>query len=408
MKKLKQKFKNLFRHLVDGLIYAESTFHKRRAHDVVDGKPRRRVLIMRKDGLGDCIIFYPTLSAYRKYYSDAEITLVFPTYFKTLEPLLGSDVVDNVLWFSHKEFGSNFFYRRRFLLELKRGGYDTFIYPVFTRETIGYFMMKMTGARERIGFEGYISEHGRKSEMRGTLPYTQLIRPPESMKSEIDRDAFFAEKVTGQKVSVAFPTIDINKLSATRADMILRKHALAKGSYSVVFPGSGASYKIWPVEKFVRTIDHLTSKGVDVVVCGGEIDISLVKKIITLADQSLTKTPERARILDLSGENDLSTLAHILANAKFYFGSDTGILHLAVAVGIPTVAIVGVGSLNRFFPYGDPVINRAVYDKTRSHLATGKWVDIENLKPGEIHPSIRDISVDDVEKEIDYMLKYTA
>jgi ADP-heptose:LPS heptosyltransferase len=388
--------RNCVRLTIDGVIYAESFLHSKPSEKKGDNNIKK-VLIMRKDGLGDCIIFYPTLRAYREYYADAEITLIFPTYFESLAPLLGKDLVDHVIWFDQKRFGSNFFYRRRFLLNLKWGGYDIFIYPVFSRETIGYFMMKMASASESIGFEGDISKHGKKSEKRGTLSYTRLINPPEAMKREIDRDAYFAEKVTGQKVTISFPTIDVKKLPHEKAEVLLAEYNLTNKKYAVVFPGAGASYRIWPVKKFAEIIDYITDKGITAVVCGSNKETSLVKQII-----SLTKQKD---IIDLSGKTDLPALSHILTSAELYFGSDTGILHLAVAVATPSVAIVGSGGLDRFFPYGDPMKNRAVYDKTHSYV-TGKWIDFDKLKPGEIHPSIANISVADAQKEIDSVIKY--
>src|ERR1035437_9375435 len=114
MKINKDSIRNKIRLLIDGIIYAESFFHRRKAPEFINGRQKKRVLIMRKDGLGDCIVFYPTLRAYREYYADAEITLIFPSYFESLSPLLGKDLVDRVIWFSHKKFGSNFFYRRKF------------------------------------------------------------------------------------------------------------------------------------------------------------------------------------------------------------------------------------------------------------------------------------------------------
>jgi ADP-heptose:LPS heptosyltransferase len=397
---MKKSLKNIFRLMIDTLIYAESLFHKKNGPLIADNESRRRILIMRKDGLGDCIIFYPTLKAYREYYKNDEITLVFPTYFKDLAPLLLPNPVDKIIWFDHKKFGSSIKYRRQFLLDLKRGGYGTFIYPVFSRETIGFFMMKMTGAREKISFDGDISGHGRDSEKRGLLKYTRLIRPPESMKSEIIRDAFFAQTITGHKVPIIFPTIDIKRLNDTLASELAKKNNLYEKKYIVMFPGAGAHYRIWMKENFAAILDYFDSKGFKIVLCGSSKEHELVKGIIAEAKSG-------SRALDLAGQTDLATLSHILAKSFCYFGSDTGILHLAVAVGTPAIAIVGMGGLDRFFPYGDLRRNRAVYDKTHAY-PTGNWTDAHLLAQHEIHPSIRNITVDDAKREIDSLLQYLS
>ncbi len=401
MKINKESIRNKLRLLIDGIIYAESFFYPRRSPEFVNGKQKKRILIMRKDGLGDCIVFYPTLKAYRDFYKDDELTLVFPTYFESLAPVLGKDLVDHVVWFNHKLFGSNFLYRRKFMLGLKRAGYDVVIYPVYSREGIGFFMMNMTGAHERIGFDGDISEHGKKSERRGTLRYTRLIKVPEGMKSELARDTYFAEQITGTKVSFSFPTIDVNKLPSAGTEAVTQKHNLAQKKYAVIFPGAGIAYRIWPHDRFAAAIDHIVASGMTAVITGGPKEKDLAQNIISLTSE---KTRTSGNIINLAGETDLPTLSHILARASFYFGSDTGVLHLAAAVGTPCIGIMGMGGLDRFFPYGDLSKNKIIYDKTKKWV-TGVWTDGHLLKPGEIHPSIKNITLEDAKKEIDAMIQ---
>ena len=389
----------ILKNTFDGMVCIESFFHKKNASFIKNGKKTKRVLIMRKDELGDCTLFYSTLHAYREYYTDAEIVLVFPQHFKSLSPILSKDLVDEVIWFDRPRFESDLSYRRRFMLNLARMNFDIFIYPVFVRETVGHFMMKAIGASETIGVDGEISEHGRKAEKRGTLKFTRLIRPPENMISEIERDAYFAEKITRKPVKIVFPTIDVKKLPSKRVKELMHTYKVEGNKYAVIFPGAGIHYRIWMAENFAYIIDHIVQKGLMAIVCGGPKETTLAEKII-----ALTKAPE-GKVINLAGKTDLSDMAHILSDAQFYLGSDTGILHLAAAVGCPIIGIVGSGGLKRFFPYGDPTKNRAVYDKKGTYKY-GDWSDARPLmsQPDTIHPSIRNITVADVEKEVDYMM----
>ena len=87
-------------------------------------------------------------------------------------------------------------------------------------------------------------------------------------------------------------------------------------------------------------------------------------------------------------------------------GFECGVLNGKIKPG-DIVAIVGSGGLWRFFPYGDPKKNKAVYDKTGKYV-TGRWIDADTLKPGEIHPSIENISVEDAKKEVDSVIDYIS
>ncbi len=372
--------KNSLRKIIDGAIYFESFFHHR---PTKREKAGRRVLILRKDGLGDCIIFYPTLKLYREFYKDAEITLIFPKLFQTLAPLLTD--VDKVIWFDHRRFGSNFFYRRRFLLDLKQTGYDVAIYPVFSREAIGDLMIKITAAKERIEFG------------------VNIITPPE-MISELDRDVYFAEKVTGKKAEITFPTIEIEKLPKEKALELIHKNHLIDKQFIFIFPETGNyKYRIWPLERFAAIIEFIIEQGLTPVICSSIREKPLVVDILNRVNQKV-----RSKVIDLSGQTndgktDFADLAHLLHHSLFYFGSDTGPLHLAVALGVPSIAIVGSGGLRRFFPYGDSRKNRALYDKEHSYTLGG-WDDAY-LYGDDTHPSIKNISVGSAKKEIEDLLR---
>lgn len=374
----KNILKDLLRNVIDSSIALEARLHSKIQSD------KKQILILRKDGLGDCLLFYPFLKDYRRYYKDAKITLVFPSYFKDLSPALSD--IDEVLWFDHKRFSKSFSYRRSFLIGLKHAGFDTAIYPVFTREPIGDLMMKITEAPEIIGFD---------TGARDT--YTKLIKIPDEIKSEIERNALFAKEITGTKSEISFPTIDSEKLQKDKANTLLS--SISK-PYAVIFPGAGASYRIWPHDRFSAVIEHLMQKGIQPVLCGSHNEYSLTKNII-----SMLRDGDRNNVIDLTGQTDLATLAHILSGAQLYFGSDTGIMHLAAAVGTPVIGIIGSGSIGRFFPYGDPKKNIALHN--RAFKPTWDWSS-EKLSGYQIHPSIESITLEMATGAIDSMIKWVG
>ena len=367
--------RNTARSLIDTIIRTESFFYAFKAK----GK-KKRILIFRKDGLGDCILFYPTLRAYRDFYADAEVTLMLPKWFEPLAQLLDEFYFDNVIWFDHNAFSKSFSYRRSFLLNLKKQGYDTVLYPVFTREKIAETIMRISGAREI------------------------KVKIPDNIESELNRDIYFAEQITGKKIAVTFPTIHLSHLSKGKdaADILIKEYNLTTKPFVVIFPGAGAAYRIWPVDRFTSIVDHISDRGFTPVICGSPKEKNLAESII-----SLVRRPES--VVNLSGQTDLPILAHILKRAAFYFGSDTGILHLAAAVGTPAIALMGIGGHRRFFPYGDLQKNRAVYDANymKEHLhGIGNWDDAQKIPAGTIHPSIQHIATEMAQKEVDYMLHF--
>jgi heptosyltransferase III len=106
---------------------------------------------------------------------------------------------------------------------------------------------------------------------------------------------------------------------------------VTREDYAVVHPFSGSPRKNWPIEKFRELAGRLP---MPVRWCAGEDDPPL---------------PHAVRI------PCLYELACFLARARLYIGNDSGITHLAAAVGTPTLAIFGPTKPEIWAPRGDHV-----------------------------------------------------
>ncbi len=109
----------------------------------------------------------------------------------------------------------------------------------------------------------------------------------------------------------------------------------------VIHPGSGSLAKNWPIERFVDLAGMLCERGRRVTWCAGPAEI------------------ERGAVGHLSGEvlrcASLVELAGRIAAARLYIGNDSGITHLAAALGAPTVAIFGPTDPRVWAPRGENV-----------------------------------------------------
>jgi heptosyltransferase-2 len=95
----------------------------------------------------------------------------------------------------------------------------------------------------------------------------------------------------------------------------------------------GATYgpaKRWRAERFAEVARALAARGAAVAVVGGPGDADEVRAV-----------RERAPVLDLGGRTRVGVLAAVLEGADVAVTNDTGPMHLAAAVGTPTVAIFG-------------------------------------------------------------------
>ena len=214
--------------------------------------------------------------------------------------------------------------------------------------------------------------------------------------NEMDKNMSFVSKVVGKKCEAIFPTIDAELLESDRYITLSTLYTLKPKEYVVLVPGSSASYKMWPLEKMAAIADYCIEKGYTVILLGSKSEKMLGDRIV-----KLSKHPQNC--INLIGETNLASLVHMVKNAKFYFGNDTGTLHIAASVTTPAIAVMGGGHFKRFFPYGNLHINRIIFDKNM-HCKNDAWECAKTVPAGSPSPCIRSIEVEDAIKEIDSLL----
>lgn len=92
--------------------------------------------------------------------------------------------------------------------------------------------------------------------------------------------------------------------------------------------------KRWDLARYAELFDHLArSRGLAVVLLGSSGEAGVNAQVRELVRE--------ARLFDLSGRSTLPELLGILSSASLFVGNDSGISHLAAAVGIPTTVLFG-------------------------------------------------------------------
>jgi heptosyltransferase-3 len=131
-----------------------------------------------------------------------------------------------------------------------------------------------------------------------------------------------------------------------------------------VHPGSGSEKKNWPVEKFAALCWWLTDElAMQLLVVEGEADAravaSLVSELKRGRPSQMGEAPGRASEtpshVAVARGLKLVELAAVLERCALFLGNDSGVTHIATAVGTPTVAMFGPFSPAIWEPRGDRV-----------------------------------------------------
>ncbi len=114
-----------------------------------------------------------------------------------------------------------------------------------------------------------------------------------------------------------------------------------KGRPVVVHPGSGSPAKTWPIARFIDIVRRLQTQEQEVAVVLGEADTEAAATL----ERELPKLP---RLQNMT----LVELAAMLSESARFLGNDSGITHLAAAVGVPVVALFGPSDAMTWAPRG--------------------------------------------------------
>jgi ADP-heptose:LPS heptosyltransferase len=147
------------------------------------------------------------------------------------------------------------------------------------------------------------------------------------------------------------PVFTIDEDERTWVESLLTEHGDSRHIIAI-HPGSGAAVKNWLPERWRDVLAQLArSADYRFVLTGGTGEESM----LAAAAAGLDPPP-----LSLAGRTTLGQLAALFERCRLVVGGDSGPLHLAAAVGTPTVRLFGPTDPDRFGPLGADVRHKVV------------------------------------------------
>ena len=124
----------------------------------------------------------------------------------------------------------------------------------------------------------------------------------------------------------------------------VHKSAAGRGPLIGVGPGAQTASKIWPAARYAALVERVHRRHPDAcfVLFGDERDAPLCRQV--------AEAPG-AEVLDLSGRCSLAEVAAWLGVCSVFVGSDSGLGHIAAAMGTPTLTLFGGGNPVRYRPW---------------------------------------------------------
>lgn len=123
----------------------------------------------------------------------------------------------------------------------------------------------------------------------------------------------------------------------------------AGGSVLAIGPAANWRGKQWRAERFAELAQRLTGSGG--LLAGARVAVLAAEHERAQAEPLLAALPP-ARRIDLVGRTDLLTAAAVLRRCTLFIGNDTGVMHIAAAMGTPTLGLFGPSLPQHYAPWG--------------------------------------------------------
>jgi len=284
----------------------------------------RSILVIRPGGIGDAALLAPAIYRLQRIFPHARIQILAEKRNSDTFALIPG--IDQVLLYDTPNG----------LLQVLRGTYDLVI-DTEQWHRLSALVARLTGAPRLIGFD----TNERRRMFTHAVPYRH---------DEYEVSSFLhlltplgiREAHDGSTVFLFVPESE-----KERATTLL--HPVGGTPFISIFPGASIAERRWGSRRFNSVVKSLEHHGLRSVIVGGAVDREQGEEIV-----------KDTRALNLAGRTTLAGTAAIISASSLLLSGDSGVLHIAVGLGVPTVSLFGPGIAAKWAPRGTrhTVVNR--------------------------------------------------
>lgn len=285
--------------------------------------PIDRIMIRGTNWVGDAVMTLPAIEAVRRIFPQSRITVLAKPW--VLSVYEGHPAVDDVIPYERANgFASGITGIKRTVARVRREKFDLAILLQNAFEAA--FVAFMGRIPCRIGYS---------TDCRGIL----LTHPARKNRRilRVHQVEYYLNilRMMGWAAETADPHLYVSKEDREKGVKILESHDLTGDDYIVgLSPGAiYGSAKRWPAERFSEIGDRACERwGARTVVLGTAKEASICEEVCRAMSNNA---------INLCAETSLREAMGVIERCDFFVTNDSGLMHIAAALGVPTVAIFG-------------------------------------------------------------------
>lgn len=286
---------------------------------------KKKILFINFGGLGDEILFLPTIQSVKKEFPNSEITLALEKRSKGITSL--TDVIDNTLIANIKN-KNKYIELLKLLTKIWTQNFDIVI-SSGSNKFISIFLF-LTFIKQKYGYN------------TGKLSKILLTKAVDLNKNQYAVQMYHDLARTITSISTELPSLSIQK-KPTLTNLVLIHPGVSKLSVKQ------GMIKTIPATEWAKVVEKLSDKGKQVLLIGGPDDKECIEKITQLVPAE--------KFENLYGTTkNLKDLAELISSAEKFLCSDSAPLHIAVALGVKTYVIFGSTDDRKLIPQNENVI----------------------------------------------------
>ncbi len=269
--------------------------------------PKRHILIIRFSSIGDILLTTPFLRQVRRHFPDAHICYVTKQQFREL--LETNPAIDELITFDDKSGLAGI---RKLSKQLSSAHFD-YVFDLHDNQRSHLLTRGL-----KYSALSRLQKHRFQRAAYVYLKQRITLRPVALRYMDAGKQAAIADD--GEGLELHIPGATTQKISGLLQQAV-------NSPFLCLAPGAGFATKRWPYwDELARKI--LDNSSFNLVIVGGQDDRKRVQM-------------ENPRLLNLAGQLSLSESGAVIQAAQGLVCNDSGLMHMAAAVGTPVTAIFG-------------------------------------------------------------------
>ena len=352
-------------------------------------KRPRGLLVVRIDGIGDMVLFRRTLDHYGDVFGveRSDITVLGCASWGAVADEVFAGYRVRVI--DEHAFARKPLYRFRVSLWVRGLAPAVAVCDsYFRRALMADSLVWVSAAPRQVVSLPYISEPTRAEFNYYLSQASEIIATGPYPTHEVVRHSRFVSALAGRELPPEAPRIAWRDASPPIE---------AGPPYVVLNPGSNEPGRRWPFSAYLGVARRLLGEGYRVVLVGSAMEKPDPDRLRALARE--------VGVVDLIGRTTLPVLMDVMKGAAALLSNDTGPAHLSIALGTPTVVVVGGGHFGSFVPYPEdatPANARFVYERMECYHCF--WRCHKRATKHDVFPCVDGVSEERVWGALDEVL----